>query len=308
MRRSDNMECIMIKVNDKTIEKMKKFYASQMLTSTTEDVIFKAQIIGCTITAHLSKEIVFEGIRAKEACKQWTKAPVTKKKDALINEGPFLDKHIASDDVGHADYFGPICTVACYVDDKDIPWLQSLGIDDARTLPATEVVRIAKEIKDRVIYSLLILDNPHYNRMVKEGLNFANIKARLHNQAITNVMQRLDFPIETKVVEQFVAPKTYYNYLKNEVIVVRDLHFEKNTYSKYIAMACAHILARYASLQYFNNMSRSLKVKLPHGTSTQVDQVAIQLVQTRGENILNKVAKMNLSNTKRILEAVQQRV
>ena len=73
-------------------------------------------------------------------------------------------------------------------------------------------------------------------------------------------------------------------------------------------MACAHILARYASLQYFNNMSRSLKVKLPHGTSTQVDQVAIQLVQTRGENILNKVAKMNLSNTKRILEAVQQRV
>lgn len=308
MRRSDNMECIMIKVNDKTIEKMKKFYASQMLTSTTEDVIFKAQIIGCTITAHLSKEIVFEGIRAKEASKQWTKAPVTKKKDALTNEGPFLDKHIASDDVGHADYFGPICTVACYVDDKDIPWLQSLGIGDARTLPATEVVRIAKEIKDRVIYSLLILDNPHYNRMVKEGLNFANIKARLHNQAITNVMQRLDFPIETKVVEQFVAPKTYYNYLKNEVIVVRDLHFEKNTYSKYIAMACAHILARYASLQYFNNMSRSLKVKLPHGTSTQVDQVAIQLVQTRGENILNKVAKMNLSNTKRILEAVQQKV
>ncbi len=49
MRRSDNMESIMIKVNDKTIEKMKKFYASQMLTSTTEDVIFKAQIIGCTI-------------------------------------------------------------------------------------------------------------------------------------------------------------------------------------------------------------------------------------------------------------------
>lgn len=302
------MESIMIKVNDKTIEKMKKFYASQMLTSTTEDVIFKAQIIGCTITAHLSKEVVFEGIRAKEASKQWTKAPSTKKKDALISEGPFLDKHIASDDVGHADYFGPICTVACYVDDKDIPWLQSLGIGDARTLPATEVVRIAKEIKDRVIYSLLILDNPHYNRMIKEGLNFANIKARLHNQAITNVMQRLEFPIETKVVEQFVAPKTYYNYLKNEVIVVRDLHFEKNSHSKYIAMACAHILARYASLQYFNNMSRSLKVKLPHGTSTQVDQVAIQLVQTRGENILNKVAKMNLSNTKRILEAVQQRV
>lgn len=299
------MDNIMIKVSDKTIEKMKKFYASQMLSVDDDDILFKAQIIGCTITAYSSKKVSFEGIRAKEASAQWQKKPKTATKQAVITDGPFLDKHIGSDDVGHTDYFGPICTVACYVDDKDIPWLQTLGIQDVKTMPATEIVRIAKEIKDRVVYSLLILDNPHYNRMVSEGLNSANIKARLHNQAITNVMQRLEFPVETKVVEHFVAPKTYYNYLKNEVIVVRDLHFEKNSYAKFMAMSCAHILARYASLQYFNNMSRSLKTKLPHGTSTQVDQVAIQLVQARGENILNKVAKKNLPNTKRILEVVQ---
>lgn len=299
------MDSMMIIVDEKTIEKMKKFYASQMI-ATDEDVLFKAQIIGCTITAHKTKEVYFEGIRAKEAVNKWDKKTKKKKNiEVSLSDGPFLKSHIGSDDVGNTDYFGPVCVVACYIDEKDLPWLESLGIKDVRTMPATEIVRIAREIKDKIIYSLLILDNPHYNKMISEGLNFANIKARLHNQAITNVMQRLEFPVETKVVEYFVASKTYYNYLKNEVIVVRDIQFEKNSYGRYMASSCAHILARYASLQYFNNMSRSLKTKLPHGTSTQVDQVAIQLIQARGESILNKIAKKNLPNTKRIMEILK---
>lgn len=300
------MDSIMIKVDDRTLEKMKKFYDSQMILVDDSDALFKAQIIGCTITANRSNEVVFEGIRANEAADRWQKKPRKAKTEETNSNGLFLSKHIGSDDVGNTDYFGPICTVACYVDDKDIEWLSNLGITNAKMMPATEVVRIAREIKDRVIYSLLILDNPHYNKMINEGINPAHIKAKLHNQAITNVMQRLSFPVEKKVVEHFIAPKTYYNYLKNEVIVVKDLTFEKDSYNRYLAMACAHILARYASLQYFNNMSRSLKVKLPHGVSAQVDQVAVQLVQARGETILNKVAKKNMPNTKRILEITNQ--
>lgn len=302
------MDSIMIKVDDRTLEKMKKFYDSQMILVDDSDVLFKAQIIGCTITANRSNEVVFEGIRANEAANRWQKKPRKAKTEETNSSGLFLAKHIGSDDVGNTDYFGPICTVACYVDDKDIDWLVSLGITNVKMMPATEVVRIAREIKDRVIYSLLILDNPHYNKMINEGINPAHIKAKLHNQAITNVMQRLSFPVEKKVIEQFIAPKTYYNYLKNELIVVKDLTFEKDSYNRYLAMSCAHILARYASLQYFNNMSRSLKVKLPHGVSAQVDQVAVQLVQTRGKTILNKIAKKNMPNTKRILEITNQMI
>ena len=303
------MDSIIIKVNEKTLEKMKKFYDSQMTVTEDPDVLFKAQMIGCTITAHQNMEVTFEGIRATEASSQWVKKPkakttttpsVTKDED-----GMFTAKHIGSDDVGNTDYFGPVCTVACYVSEEDIEWLKTLDIPtDVKSLPATEIVRIAKIIKERVLYSLLILDNPHYNKMISEGINSANLKAKLHNQAITNIMQRLNTPVATKVVEQFVAPKTYYNYLKNEVIVVKDLTFEKNTHGTYYAMICAHILARYASLQYFNNMSRSLKVKLPYGATTMADQVAIKLVQQFGENILNKVAKKNMNNTKRVLEAL----
>ena len=303
--RSDAMEIITIKINEKTLEKMKKFYDSQMLLTDDPEILFQAQIIGCTITAKSSMEVIFEGIRAEDAVRRWQKV---ERKGPQPTDGPCLQRHIGSDDVGNNDYFGPICTVACFVDDKDISWLSQYDLSDVKNMPATEIVRIAREIKDRIIYSLLILDNPHYNKMISEGVNAAHIKAKLHNQAITNVMQRLETPVEIKVVEHFVAPKTYYNYLKNEVIVVKNLIFEKLSYGRYVAVACAHLLARYASLQYFNNMSRSLKIKLPHGTSTQVDQVAIQLVKARGENILTKVAKKNLPNTKRIMEALKQTV
>ena len=303
------MDSVKIKINEKTLEKMKKFYDSQMTVTDDSDIIFQAQMIGCTITAHTNMEVTFEGIRAKEASIHWVKTPKSKAKTENVTKnenGIFIQKHIGSDDVGNTDYFGPICTVACYVSEEDIEWLNSLEIPmDVKSLPATEIVRIAKIIKERVVYSLLILDNPHYNKMINEGINNAHLKAKLHNQAITNIMQRLNSPVSTKIVEQFVAPKTYYNYLKGEVIVVKDLTFEKNTYSSYYAMVCAHILARYASLQYFNNMSRSLKVKLPYGATSLADQVASKLVQQYGENILNKVAKKNMNNTKRVIEAIK---
>lgn len=303
------MDSVTIKVNEKTLEKMKKFYDSQMVAFDDPDVLFHAEMIGCKIFALRNNEVVFEGIRAYEASVHWVKESKIKAKKVTSTKdenGLFIQKHIGSDDVGNNDYFGPICTVACYVSEEDIQWLKTLDLPtDVKLLPATEIVRLAKIIKERVIYSLLILDNPHYNKMISEGINSAHLKAKLHNQAITNIMQRLNSPVNTKVIEQFVASKTYYNYLKNEVIVVKDLKFEKNSYATYYAMVCAHILARYASLQYFNNMSRSLKVKLPYGASSAVDQVAIKLIQQYGENILNKVAKKNMNNTKRVLDATK---
>ena len=93
-------------------------------------------------------------------------------------------------------------------------------------------------------------------------------------------MQKVAMKIDKKVVNQFVSPKTYYNYLKNEVIVVKDLSFEQKGEEQYLAIMCSSILSKYAFYQYFNNMSRSLKMKLPRGnTSSVVDHVAITIAQ-----------------------------
>ena len=213
--------------------------------------------------------------------------------------------HIGCDETGSTDFFGPLCVVACYVDERDVDWLVNLGIRDPKEMDIHETVRIAREIKDRLIYSLLLLDNSHYNAMVKAGNNLANIKAKLYNQAVTNVMQKVGMPVDNKLINQFVSPKTYYNYLKNEVIVVKDLNFVQKGEDKYLAIACSIILSKYAYLQYFTNMSRSLKMTLPHGTSNSVDAVAIEIPKKYGPKMLNKVTKTNMTNYKRIKNVIQ---
>ena len=212
--------------------------------------------------------------------------------------------HIGCDETGSSDFFGPLCVVACYIDERDFDWLVSLGMRDPKDMDNHELVRIAREIKDRLIYSLLILDNSHYNAMVKAGNNLANIKAKLYNQAVTNVMQKVGMPIKDKLVNQFVSPKTYYNYLKNEVIVVKDLTFVQKGEEKYLAIVCSMILSRYAYLQYFTNMSRSLKMKLPHGNSSSIDSIAIEIAKKYGPKMLNKVTKTNMTNYKRIKDLI----
>ncbi len=218
----------------------------------------------------------------------------------------YPQSHIGCDETGSGDFFGPLCVVSCYIDKKDYEWLRSIGVRDPKSYTDQEIIPIAREIKDKIIYSLLILDNSHYNEMAMEGNNLANIKAKLYNQAVTNVMQKTNMNITTKAVTQFVSPKTYYNYLKSEVIVVKDLTFEPKAEEKYMAVMCANILSRYAYLQYFSNMSKSLKSKLPRGNNTSCEHMAVELAKRFGEKMLLKVAKTNLTGYKRVKEALKK--
>lgn len=232
-------------------------------------------------------------------------APVTEAGSSTGEKNYYPLSHIGCDETGSGDFFGPLCVVACYIDERDYDWLMSLNIRDPKLMTPQEVIDIAREIKDRLVYSLLILDNSHYNQMAAAGHNLANIKAKLYNQAVTNVMQKVAMKIDKKVVNQFVSPKTYYNYLKNEVIVVKDLSFEQKGEEQYLAIMCSSILSKYAFYQYFNNMSRSLKMKLPRGnTSSVVDHVAITIAQKYGKKMLLKVTKTNMTNYKRIKDAI----
>ena len=232
-------------------------------------------------------------------------APVTEAGSSTGEKNYYPLSHIGCDETGSGDFFGPLCVVACYIDERDYDWLMSLNIRDPKLMTPQEVIDIAREIKDRLVYSLLILDNSHYNQMAAAGHNLANIKAKLYNQAVTDVMQKVAMKIDKKVVNQFVSPKTYYNYLKNEVIVVKDLSFEQKGEEQYLAIMCSSILSKYAFYQYFNNMSRSLKMKLPRGnTSSVVDHVAITIAQKYGKKMLLKVTKTNMTNYKRIKDVI----
>ncbi len=300
------MEPIKLKVKSNTIEKMRKYYDSQMVPCDDTTLLFKAQTIGCEISVKADGTVELTGQNALREAQHWSKR--IKKQIASLNQGNdvYTLHHIGSAETGSADYLGPICVVACHVTAEDVAWIRSLEIGSVGNLTSKEIVQYAKLLKDRLIYSLLILDNSHYNKMISEGANQANIKAKLYNQAIVNVMQKVKQSVKVKVITQFVSPKTYFNYLKNEVIVVKDLMFESNAEEQYMAVLASEILSRYAYLQYFANMSKSLKMNLIRGTSTNVDNVAAQIATKYGPKMLNKVAKLNFTNTKRVKSLISE--
>lgn len=294
------VEPIILKVEDSTLEKMKKYYDSQMVPVDDTNLIFKAHAIGCDIVAKMDGTIELSGQNALQEAKHWSKKIAKELANIAVKDDIYAFHHIATAETGSADYLGPICFVSCYVTEEDVQFLKSLHIKDLSSLSNQDIVNYAKQIKDKLIYSLLILDNSHYNKMVQEGLNQANIKAKLCNQATVNVMQKVKQNVKVKVINQFVSPKTYFNYLKNEVIVVKDLVFATKGEEKYMAIVAAEILSRYAYLQYYANMTKSLKMNLCRGTNSAVDTVAAKIAMKYGEKMLTKVAKLNFTNTKRV--------
>ncbi len=296
------MRPIKLKIDNTILEKMKKYYDSQMVHVDQEDCLFKAEVIGCEITAKEDFIVEFIGDNSLTEAKIWSKkiAKDIELNTPSLNDNYFNQHHIGAAETGSADYLGPICIVSCYVSDEDIEFLKNLNIPHPSSLSNQEIINFAKEIKDKLTYSLLVLDNSHYNKMVNDGLNLASIKSKLFNQATVNVMQKIKQNVKIKVMNQFVSPRTYYNYLKNDVIVVRDINFESNAESKYLAVLAANILSQYAYLQYYTNMSKSLKMNLARGTSSNVDAVAAKIGLKYGDKILTKVAKLNFTNTKKV--------
>ena len=55
-----SVEPIILKVEDSTLEKMKKFYDSQMVPVDDTDLIFKAHAIGCDIIAKMDGTIFWK--------------------------------------------------------------------------------------------------------------------------------------------------------------------------------------------------------------------------------------------------------
>lgn len=210
-----------------------------------------------------------------------------------------IENHVGCYETGSLDFFGPLCVVACYVDQKDESWLSKLNLEVTNN---EEIVQIGKVLKEKLTYSLLLLDNSHYNQHINEGQKLSCIKAKLYNQAMINVIQRIEYPVSKVTIDAFLAPKKYYRYLKSKIVVVRHIEFKEEMS---LAMKCARILSQYAYLQYYQNMCQSLNTTLPRGFNILANDAGTSLVQEYGKDILYKVSKTNFPNYKQILERVK---
>ncbi len=287
------------------LNEMKKYYQANLSEKQPQGSVFSAKTPSCTITAYKSGKVLFQGGGSVAEASKWGDTPLVAPKKEKKEIGSHLPKDFASlsvvgsDEVGTGDFFGPMTVVATYVSKEKIPLLKELGVQDSKNLNDEKIMNIAKQIKDVIPYSLLTLHNEKYNQMQQSGMSQGKLKALLHNQAINSVLQKIspEKP-DAILIDQFAQEGIYFNYLKQQPNIQREnVYFSTKAESVHLAVAAASILARYAFILRFADLSKKAGFRLTKGAGPKVDECAARLIHEKGAQALSQFVKLHFANT-----------
>lgn len=276
-------------------------YATATKRKTPPYAHWQIALSDCVITAYQSGKVVLQGEGAQFHAEGIQGKVVTPKKQADKQSSPSIPIQYpqwGSDEVGTGDYFGPVCVCAAAIDEPSANWLKSLGIQDSKAMKDAYIMEIGAQLRDRLLHSLLILDNATYNRVHKSD-HMVAIKCKLHNQAFVHLSRKCSESAKQIIVDQFVPERSYYRYLKQEKQVIHGIHFETKAENKYLAVAAASVIARYTFLSAFNTMCKNYDFPFLKGAGAKVDACIADFVAKHGTAPLYQVAKLHFANTQK---------
>ncbi|MGB7595631.1 MAG: ribonuclease HIII [Erysipelotrichaceae bacterium] len=291
-----------LSLRDDQIAFLDKLYADEKRTTGLPYVKFRVDADGCTITVYDSKKVVFAGKNAEEHAALFMTdeiaedKPIEKTKAKSLKQTDSVFPQAGSDEVGTGDYFGPVVVCACRVKADDYVALKDLNITDSKAMNDVQVRKVAPMIMERVDFSVLVVQNSKYNEVHKTH-NMNAIKAILHNAAYIHLKKKIKSLPKLTVVDQFAHEALYYRYLVGEKEIVKGLTFETKAESKYFAVACASVIARYAFLQTFDAMKTQYGMEFPKGASSIVDEAAQRFIAMHGRERLGEVVKLHFKNS-----------
>lgn len=299
---------VVIKVNDEIKEKMIEYYKDKRRDKVIPYVVFQAQEEDTVITMYESGKVMFQGTSADVDASMWgvalenTKEKKEEKKKADLKY--YNCSAVGSDEVGTGDYFGPIVVTAAYVTKEDIPFLEKLGVGDSKKIDDSKILKIAPEIAKKIKYKSVILSNSEFNEKYTKDINMNKIKAIMHNRVLYQLVTEEKPKYDYIIVDEFAREARYYEYLKNQPVVQRDITFMTKAEDKNLAVACGSIISRYLFLKEFDKICDSIHIPLPKGAGKDVDVIGEEVVEKYGEDKLKEIAKINFKNTDRILHTM----
>lgn len=313
------MATISFKVSENTKQELIEYFKNKKREKTPPYAIFQADEEDTVVTLYESGKVVFQGISADIDGNLWKQRERHLNPDVVINEkkekkkknNDFVDNKIlkataiGSDEVGKGDFFGPLVVTACYVNKKDIPYLEELKVKDSKKLTDSEILKIVPNIIKKVDYECKVLNNETFNKNYSSDMNMNKINAILHNKVLLKLAKR-NTDYEYIIVDEFAKKGIYYHYLKDIPNVQRNITFLTKGETKSMAVACASLISRYQFLKEMDKLSKKVNMTLPKGASLKVDEVGAKLASTYGIEILNQIAKKNFKNMEKIKEILKK--
>lgn len=306
-----------IRVDNDTKKLMNEFYKDMKRDKTPPYAVFQADNGDTIVTLYESGKAMFQGVSADIEAGMWesirkdkdnidyfmdTKDTKVKKEDQV--EIPSDIASVGSDEVGTGDYYGPIVVTASFVSKDNIPFLTELGVRDSKKLSDEQILKIVPKIIKKIPYKTIMLSNKEYNDNYGKDMNMNKIKAVLHNKVLTEMVKDNDY--DYIVVDQFEPEKSYYNHLSDVPNPLKGITFITKAEDKCLSVAVSSLISRYIFIKEMDKLGDKYGIFLPKGANYYVEDVGIKLVNKYGEKILHDIAKLNFSNTDRILKEVRK--
>lgn len=305
-----------IRVDNETKKLMADFYKDMKRDKTPPYAIFQADTGDTIVTLYESGKAMFQGVSADIEAGMWESIGKDKENiDYFIDREEVKEKKeettipidissVGSDEVGTGDYYGPIVVTASYVNKDDIPFLTELGVKDSKKLSDEQILKIVPKIIKKIKYKTIMLSNKEYNKNYGKDMNMNKIKAVLHNKVLTEMVKDNDY--DYIVVDQFEPESSYYKHLSEVPSPLKGITFITKAEDKCLSVACSSLISRYIFVKEIDKLGDKYGIFLPKGANYYVEDVGIKLVEKYGVNVLKEVAKLNFSNTDRILKEVRK--
>ena len=159
---------------------------------------------------------------------------------------PDRDKpHGGSDESGKGDYFGPLVTACCYVDEKLAAALRDAGVKDCKQMSDKAVLTVGAKVRQLLgpqRYSVVKIGPATYNRLYAKIKNINRLLAWAHGTCIEALLEK-QTACPKVVVDQFAPTETVIKRALKErgrKIVVDQHHKAESD----IAVAAASVVAR----------------------------------------------------------------
>lgn len=306
-----------IRVDNDTKKLMNEFYKDMKRDKTPPYAVFQADTGDTIVTLYESGKAMFQGVSADIEAGMWESIRKDKDnidyfmdtKDTKIKKEDQVDipsdiASVGSDEVGTGDYYGPIVVTASFVSKDNIPFLTELGVRDSKKLSDEQILKIVPKIIKKIPYKTIMLSNKEYNDNYGKDMNMNKIKAVLHNKVLTEMVKDNDY--DYIVVDQFEPEKSYYNHLSDIPNPLKGITFITKAEDKCLSVAVSSLISRYIFIKEMDKLGDKYGIFLPKGANYYVEDVGIKLVNKYGEKILHDIAKLNFSNTDRILKEVRK--
>ncbi|MFY9537069.1 MAG: ribonuclease HIII [Bacilli bacterium] len=269
---------------------------------TNNYTLFRAKYKGATLTIFKTLTMLIQGSGGREIyndiCEMLS---IEKKTEKAANTTDAINLSvIGTDEVGTGDFFGPIVVAAAYVPKMQILPLMRLGVKDSKKINDIQVLEIAPEIMRVVKTSALFLNNLKYNYLTtRNNCNMNKIKALLHNNVIYNILPKVS-EYDAIIIDAFTTREKYFDYLKGQEIMIKNVELVEKGESKHIAVAAASIVARYLFIKEMEKLSEEVGFDLPKGAGNKVDLAIAKILKEKNEAFFNTIAKMNFKNWEKV--------